>query len=118
MPVPSKHMKSDSATIVEILLSLFGVFGVGWLLGGETTIGLILLICSFVIYLPLLFVGTILTFGLGLFCLGPLAIVAIIINGVICHRTLKQREARLLFMQQPYPVSMQPMQTPMQRHMQ
>lgn len=99
--VGQAHMKSDNATVLEVVLSLFGIFGLGWLLGGETTIGIILLICSFAIYLPLLFLGTIFTFGAGLLCLGPLAIVAIIINGVLCNATLKRREARLFFVQQP-----------------
>ena len=109
------HMKSGDAVLLEVLLSLFGIFGVGWIAGGETTIGVILLICSFVIYLPLLFLGTILTFGVGVFCLGPLAIVAIILNGVICNAALKRREARLMFMQQP---SMMPVQPPVQRQVQ
>ena len=108
------HMKSGDAVLLEVLLSLFGIFGVGWIAAGETTIGVILLICSFVIYLPLLFLGTILTFGVGVFCLGPLAIVAIILNGVICNAALKRREARLMFMQQ-LPVHVPP---PMQRHVQ
>ena len=113
--VGQAHMKSENAVLLEVILSFFGVFGVGWLLGGATTTGIILLICSFVIYWPLLFFGTILTFGVGVLCLGPLAIVAIIINGVLCHSMLKRREARLMFMQQAPLVHVPP---PTQRHVQ
>jgi len=115
MVVGQTHMKRENAVLLEVILSLFGVFGIGWLAGGETTIGIILLICSFVIYMPLLFLGTILTFGVGVLCLGPLAIVAIIINGVLCSKMLKRREARLMFMQQPSMVHVPP---PVQRHVQ
>jgi hypothetical protein len=99
-------MRKENALALEIILSLFGIFGIGWLAGGETTVGIILLICSFVVYLPILFLGTIFTFGLGLFCLGPLAIVAIIINAVLCNNILKRREPQLLqvqVQQQPLP---------------
>lgn len=88
-------MKSENAVLLEVILSLFGVFGMGWLAGGETTVGIILLICSFVIYLPILFLGTIFTFGIGLLCLGPLAIVAIIINAILCNSMLKRKELRI-----------------------
>ena len=107
-------MKRENAVLLEVILSLFGIFGIGWLVGGETTTGIILLICSFVIYLPLLFLGTILTFGVGVVCLGPLAIVAIILNGVFCNSILKRREMQLIYMQQPPRVHV----PPMQRHVQ
>ena len=109
------HMKRENAVLLEVILSLFGLFGIGWLAGGETTIGIILLICSFVIYLPVLFLGTILTFGVGILCLGPLAIVAIILNGVFCNSILKRREVQLIYIQQPPVVHMPP---PVQRNVQ
>ncbi len=92
---------NDGALIVEILLSLFGVFGVGWLIGGETTVGVILLICSIFIYWPIMILGTLLTFGLGLICLGPLMIGAIIINALLCNSALKRRASHLVVVQQP-----------------
>ena len=103
---------SEAPLIAEIVLSLFGIFGVGWLLGGETTIGIILLLCSIFIYWPIMILGTVFTFGIGLVCLGPLAISAIIINALLCNRVLKRRAARLVIMQSP-PHS--PMQPPIQR---
>ncbi len=104
---------NDAPIIVEILLSLFGLFGVGWLLGGETTVGVILLICSVFIYWPVMILGTLFTFGIGLICLGPLAIGAIILNAILCNNALKRRASRVIVMQSaPTPPTMQP---PMQR---
>ncbi len=109
-----QHTGSEAPLIVEIVLSLFGVFGVGWLLGGETTTGIILLLCSIFIYWPVMILGTLFTLGIGLVCLGPLAIGVIIINALVCNRVLKRRAARLIVMQSTPPAHT-PMQPPMQR---
>jgi len=93
--------KNDNALVTEIILSLFGLFGVGWLLAGETTPGIILLICSVFIYWPLMIGGTILTFGFGLICLGPIAIAAIILNTILLNRTLNRKATRYVIMQHP-----------------
>ncbi len=88
---------NNTPVIVEVLLSLFlGIYGVGWLMAGETTVGVILLICSILLYWPILIIGIIFTFGLGLFCLGPLAIGAIILNAVLLNNKLKQKAARFI----------------------
>ena len=104
---------NDASVIAEIVLSLFGVFGVGWMMGGETTAGIILLLCSIFIYWPIMILGIVFTFGLGLICLIPLAIGAIIINALVCSRVLKRKTARLIVMQSPPPHI--PMPPPMQR---
>ncbi len=111
--IVQQNSGSDAPLIVEVLLSLFGLFGVGWLLGGETTIGVILLVCSVFIYWPVMILGTLFTFGIGLICLGPLAIGAIILNAILCNNALKRRASRVIVMQStPPPHTMQP---PMQR---
>ena len=68
-------------------------------MSGETTIGVILLICTFVLYWPIMLLGIIFTLGLGLFCLGPLAIGAIILNAILLNNTLKQKAAQVVMMQ-------------------
>lgn len=105
---------SDASLAVEIVLSLFGLFGIGWILGGETTMGIILLLCSIFIYLPIMILGTVFTLGIGLICLVPLAIGAIILNALLCNRALKRRAARLIVVQ-PTQSPHMPMQPPMQR---
>ncbi len=87
--------KNTTPLIVEILLSLFlGVYGVGWLMSGETTVGVVLLICSFVIYWPLLIAIAVFTLGFGLICDFPLAIAAIVINAILLNSALNRKLAQ------------------------
>jgi len=88
---------NPGAIIVEVLLNIFlGVYGVGWLMAGEITTGIILLICSILLYWPVMVVGTILTFGLGLICLIPLAIAALILNPILLNSTIKNKTAYII----------------------
>jgi hypothetical protein len=91
--------KKDGALAAEIILSLFGVFGVGWLIGGETAIGIVLLVCSFVLYWPVMILGTLFTFGLGLICLGPLAIGLIILNALLLNNRLNRKATQYVMVQ-------------------
>jgi hypothetical protein len=98
--VNNPPVSSNNALIVEVLLSVFlGIYGVGWLMAGETTVGIILLICSFAIYIPTLVLGTIFTLGLGLFCLVPLAIGAVVVNAILLNNALKRRAAQGMLFQ-------------------
>lgn len=87
----SPHINTDGAMAAEIILSLFGLFGVGWLIGGEKVTGVLLLLGSILLYWPLVVGGTIFTDGLALICLGPLAIIAIIINALLLHHRLVRK---------------------------
>ena len=84
----SPPVNTDGAMAAEIILSLFGLFGVGWFIGGEKITGVVLLLGSILLYWPLVVGGTIFTDGLALICLGPLAIIAIIINALLLHHRL------------------------------
>ena len=83
--------------IVELLLSIFlGIYGVGWLIAGETAVGVILLICSLFIYLPLFILSIFIaffTFGFSLFCTGPMIIGAIVLNAILLNNRLKRKAA-------------------------
>ena len=84
--------KNSGALLAEIILSLFGIYGIGWLIAGETTIGVILLICSFVIFWPLAIMFAVFTLGLGIFvCDLPLAIGGIILNAVLLNNRLNRK---------------------------
>jgi hypothetical protein len=87
--------KNTAALIVEVIASLFGIYGIGWLMAGETNIGILLLIGSFVLYWPIFILGTIFTFGLGLLCLGPLGIAAIIVNAILLNNALNRKAAQI-----------------------
>ncbi|HEX7735401.1 MAG TPA: zinc ribbon domain-containing protein [Ktedonobacteraceae bacterium] len=83
---------NNGALIAEVLLNIFlGIYGVGWLMAGETTTGIILLVCSLVLYWPSVILGTIFTVGLGLACIAPLSIGAIILNTVLLNNVLKRK---------------------------
>lgn len=86
--------RDDSALITEVLLSLIGLFGIGWLMAGETAIGVILLVCSFLFYWPIILGGALITDGFGLICLGPLAIGIIILNAVLLNNRLRRKAGR------------------------
>jgi hypothetical protein len=97
---PPASNKNNGALVAEILLSLFvGTYGVGWLMAGETTAGIILLICSFVVYWPFMILGTIFTLGIGLICLVPIAIGAIIVNAVLLNNLLNRKAAQMVMVQ-------------------
>lgn len=95
--------KNNGALIAELILSLFGVFGVGWLMAGETTVGAILLICSFFMYWPFVILGTVFTLGLGLICIGPLAIGAIVVNVILLNSNLDRKATPLVIVPPPAP---------------
>ncbi len=92
--------KSNTPVLVEVLLSLFlGTYGVGWLMAGETTTGIVLLICSFVIFWPIVFLSIVFTLGLGLFCVIPLEIGAVILNAVLLNSTLNRKATQITMVQ-------------------
>jgi hypothetical protein len=83
----------DKALMVEFIFSLLGIFGVGWLLAGETTAGFLLLAASILIYWPMMILGTLVTLGFGLMCLGPLAVSCVICNTLLLNICLKRKMA-------------------------
>jgi hypothetical protein len=70
------------AVAVEAICSLFGIYGVGWLMSGKTAVGIPLLIGGFV-WAAIVIVGTIITAGLGLCCFGPLHLIFIATSTVL-----------------------------------
>jgi hypothetical protein len=94
---PTFNPNSSTPLIVELLFSFFlGIFGIGWLMAGEVAIGIILLVCSLFIYLPLLIISIFIaffTFGFSLFCTGPMVIGAIVLNAILLNSKLKRKAA-------------------------
>ncbi|HET8912859.1 MAG TPA: hypothetical protein VFN23_15405 [Ktedonobacteraceae bacterium] len=94
--VNNPGVQTDSApVVVEVLLSIFGIYGVGWLMAGETTTGILLLIGSFIIYWPAIIFTLAITFFIGSVCVIPLGIAAIIINAVLLNNKMKQKAAMI-----------------------
>jgi hypothetical protein len=79
-----------AAIIVEVLLDLFGIYGVGWLIAGETTIGIILLVASF-IWWPIAVLGTVFTAGLGVLCVLPLNVIFLLVSVILLAQRTSAR---------------------------
>jgi hypothetical protein len=93
---------SNTPVVVEVLLNIFlGIYGVGWLMSGNTAVGVILLICSFVDWF-VIGILAVLTLGLGFICWGPLLIAAIIVNAILLNNSLKRKAAQVVMVQQRY----------------
>ncbi|GHO46212.1 hypothetical protein KSX_43750 [Ktedonospora formicarum] len=86
--VVNNTQRSNTPLVVEIILSIFGIFGVGWLTAGETTVGIVLLLCSFFVYWPMLVVIGIFSIGV---CDFPLIIAAIVVNAILLNNKLKAK---------------------------
>ena len=94
---------SSAPVVVELLLNIFlGIYGVGWLMAGETTTGIILLVLSFVDW-GVIAALAVLTLGLGFVCWGPLIIAAWIVNAILLNKALQRKAAaQVIMVQQRY----------------
>jgi tryptophan-rich sensory protein len=73
---------SFAPVIVELLLNIIGIFGVGWLMTGHRMVGILLLIFSLA-WITTATIVTIATFGLGLLCLGPMNLVLLLLSTLL-----------------------------------
>lgn len=85
--LPSQSPNYSPLT-VELLLNFLGMYGVGWLMLGNIAEGLTLLIGSILLW-PVVALLSIFTMGLGLVCLGPLALGAMIGNMLVLQRAIR-----------------------------
>ena len=89
LPLPPAPSQTNStALLIEILLNCLGLYGVGWLIIGKTSRGVPLLIGSLVLW-PLVGISIILTMGVGLFCVAPLAIGLMVWNRMLLQKATK-----------------------------
>ncbi len=91
--------KNNTALLVEILCSFFGIYGVGWLMAGETTVGAILLVGSFVYWI---FAVVMIVSIIGIFCLIPLGIGLFILNIIMLNSKLDRKAAQAQMMVQTH----------------
>lgn len=88
VPGRPEHPSRTAAIIAEVILDLFGIYGVGWLIAGETTTGIILLIASFFWWSVAVLI-TIFTVGVGVICILPLNLIFLLLSVIL----LAQRTA-------------------------
>ncbi len=87
-PAPTFPQVTVSALLIEILFNCLGLYGVGWLLSGNTTVGALLLVGSLVLW-PLMGLCIILTMGLALLFVAPLALGLIVCNAVLLSKATR-----------------------------
>lgn len=83
------HPSSFLPLLVELPLNVLGIYGIGWLLLGNITGGLMLLVGSLLLW-PVMVLLSIFTMGLGFICLGPLALGVMIGNLLLLQRAIRR----------------------------
>jgi hypothetical protein len=73
--------------LLEAIPGFFGVYGIGWLVSGFTSTGLMLLIGG-IIFSVVMLIITIFTLGFGLLCWGPINLVVMITSTIILNKRL------------------------------
>jgi hypothetical protein len=80
--------RDTTPVIVEAILAFFGFYGIGWLIAGETTPGIILLIAGFV--WDAIFVAAAVTV-IGLCCVVPLQLIFVALSAFQLNNRLRMR---------------------------
>ena len=75
--------------MVEAIAGLFGLFGIGWLMSGFTTIGLFLLIGGIIWDVVGSFVS-VFTLGLGFICMGIVNIIVLVTSTIVLNNRLNR----------------------------
>lgn len=77
------------AIVLEVVCGLFGLFGIGWLVSGNTQTGVILLVGG-LIWDAIAVTIAIFTFGIAFLCIGPINLAILITSTIILNNQLKQ----------------------------
>jgi hypothetical protein len=90
-PLTSQQQQSPPSgpVITEVILGIFGIFGVGWLAAGKTTTGLILLVLS-ALWWAVSAVTAVHTVGVGCCGIVPLNALFIAISAAMLHSSLRR----------------------------
>jgi hypothetical protein len=85
---PQARPRDTTPVIVEAILAFFGFYGIGWLISGETTIGVALLIAGFV--WDAIFVAAAFSV-IGLCCVVPLQLIFVALSAFQLNTRLRMR---------------------------
>jgi hypothetical protein len=85
---PQARPQNTTPVIVEAILAFFGIYGVGWLISGETSIGIALLIAGFV--WDAIFVAAAVSV-IGLCCVVPLQLIFVALSAFQLNNRLRMR---------------------------
>lgn len=79
--------------LVELLLNLIGIFGVGWLMAGYRFAGMLFLVFSLA-WLATAAVVLPTTSGFGLICLGPLDLILLLLSTLLLLARVRSTRVR------------------------
>jgi hypothetical protein len=79
----------SNALVLEILLGLFGLFGIGWMYSGNTTVG-ILLLTGVMIWNCIALSSIILTGGFACICTIPVNLILVAISATLLNSYIKR----------------------------
>ena len=77
------------ALLLEILPALVGVFGIGWIYGGNITVGVLLMV-GMLVWDVVAVLGSVVTLGLGCFCFVPINLVALGVSAYFLNEYMRQ----------------------------
>lgn len=91
-PAPPPYIQAQdntTALVLEAVCSVFGLYGIGWLFRGRVLTGIVLLVGGFV-WIAIAIILTLVTFGFGLLCIGPLHVFFIVGDVLLLNSELRQ----------------------------
>jgi hypothetical protein len=88
-PVMVVQRRDTTPVVVEVICAIFGIYGVGWLMAGETTTGVLLLVGG-LFWAAVVATGTFFTAGLGVCCFVPLHAAFIALSAVMLSNHIKR----------------------------
>jgi hypothetical protein len=77
-----------TAVIIEALSAVFGLFGLGWMMAGRTSTG-VLLVLGGLLWDGIAIAGTHVTLGVGACCFIPLHVVFVVLSTVLLSNYIK-----------------------------
>ena len=86
-PIPAPRQGGKAAVVIEAICGIVGLFGIGWLMSGVVTTGLLLLVGGIIWDVVGFFFG-ISTSGLAFAVVVAVNIVVLIISSALLHRRL------------------------------
>ena len=85
----AQQQDHSTAIVLEAILSVFGIYGIGWMYRGHVGTGVALLVLGFV-WVGIAILISLFTFGIGLLCVAPLHLVFIVLDVIALNNTLRQ----------------------------
>ena len=91
MVVVQQQDNSTLAIVLEVVIGLFGLYGIGWLVAGFKDTGVKILVGGLIWWLVAIVIS-VFTLGIGLLCIWPIDLVIMIVSVVNLSKRLKERQ--------------------------